>query len=182
MDKFFLNRLNRYILDFVSYLFIINDFKNNFKNCEISLKKKILLLSKKKIKIQNQKFKNIINLLLKMSAQKLIDYYFSEKNLPTALKKRKGKFVVHCYSLYSISWVKLLINKNPQFFGFIDSFEYGFKDKLYGKMILNSISSIKSSIDYIVIINRQKKITKKITKHYVKAGFKRSNIYEISYT
>ena len=47
MDKFFLNRLNRYILDFVSYLFIINDSKY-FKNCEISLKKKILLLSKKK--------------------------------------------------------------------------------------------------------------------------------------
>ena len=115
-----------------------------------------------------------------MSAQKLIDYYF-QKNLPTALKKRKGKFVVHS-SLYSISWVKLLINKNPQFFCFIDSFEYGLKDKFYGKMILNSISSIKSSIDYIVIINRQKKITKKITKHYIKAGFKRSNIYEISYT
>ena len=47
MDKFFLNRLNRYILDFVSYLFIINDFKNNFKNCEISLKKKFYYYLKK---------------------------------------------------------------------------------------------------------------------------------------
>ena len=179
--KFFISRMKRYTLDFVAYLSIIKENKNIFKKCEVNLKRKSLLLPKKRINIRYKNYNKIINLLLKTPTQKLINFYFSDNNIPTALKKRKGRFVVHCYHLLSISWVKFLVTKNRKFVCFIDTYDYGFKDPLYGKMVVNSVSKIKSSFDYIVVINRQKKTTKKIIRDYIKAGFKKSDIYEINY-
>ena len=179
--KFFINRMRRYTLEFASYLSIIKKNKNIFKKCEANLKRKSLVLFKKKINIRYKNYNKIINLLLKTSVQKLIDFYYSDNNLPAELKKRKGRFAVHCYSLFSISWVKFLVTKNPKLVCFIDTYDYGFKDPFYGKMIVSSVSKIKSSFDYIIVINRQKKTTKKIIRDYIQAGFKKSDIYEINY-
>ena len=64
--------------------------------------------------------------------------------------------------------------------GFIDTYENGFKDNLFENKVVDSVKKIKLRPDYIIAINRQKKISKKIIKNYINSGFKKTNLFQIT--
>ena len=181
INKFFLTRVTRYTLDFASLLASMKNSKNILKKkIEINWKKNISILAKKKVfHIKEKNCINLYNLFLTSSIKNLINFYFSKDNLPTELLKKKGRFAIHCYSPYSLSWLKILNNQNFKFVGFIDTYENGFKDNLFGNKVVDSVKKIKLTPDYIIVINRQKKISKKIIKNYVNSGFKKTNLFQI---
>ena len=181
INKFFLTRVARYTLEFASILASMKNSKNVLqKKIEINWKKGVSILTKKKIfHIKDKNCKDLYNLFLTVSIKDLINFYFSKDNLPNELLKKKGRFAIHCYSPYSLSWLKILINKNFKFIGFIDTYENGFKDGLSGKKVVDSVKKIKFKPDHIIVINRQKKISKKIIKNYINSGFKKSNLFQI---
>ena len=180
INKFFTTRVAKYTMQLASYLNSIKKNKSFFETIEMNWKKNVSKLEKKKIfYFQDKSYINIYKLFLTASIKNLINFYFSKNNLPIKLQKKQGKFAIHCYSPYSLSWLKILNNKNFKCVGIIDSYEHGFKDRLFGNKVVNSVKKIKSSISYIIVINRQKTITKKIINHYIKSGFEKTKLFQI---
>lgn len=185
--KYFIQYLNfkvsRITSDFVAFCLIYSNKKFNTFLKKINQKRAHLIKNlKRKINLKSNFFYSQDEFSLFTSSLKtpLLKKYFLKNNKYFLLPQ--GNFIIHCYSIYSIAWAKILESNNLRFIGFVDTFENNFKDKYSNKYVYKNIKNIDKKISFIYIINRRKSVCNEIKKNYLSEGFNEKNIFLINYS
>lgn len=176
-------KISRITSDFVAFYLIYNNKKFNILLKKINRKKAHLSKNlKRKINLNSNFFSSSRELSLFISnfRSPLIKEYLLKSKINFLLPQ--GNFIIHCYSIYSIAWAKILESNNLKFLGFVDTFENNFRDQYSNKYVYKNIKVINKKINYIYIINRRKSVCNKIKKNYLAEGFNKKNIFLINYS